>query len=73
MAEKMFQPAYGCCKHPKAGRNTQQKQFEIKIEIESSKLELINTEIDLEKNKLNFVFESCLSTLYPFPGQADIF
>ena len=23
-AEKMFRPAFGCCKHPKAGRNTQQ-------------------------------------------------
>ena len=24
-AEKMFRPAFGCCKHPKAGRNTQQQ------------------------------------------------
>ena len=24
MAEKMFRPAFGCCKHPKAGQNTQQ-------------------------------------------------
>ena len=23
----MFRPAFGCCKHPKAGRNTQQAHF----------------------------------------------
>ena len=23
-AEKLFRPAFGCCKHPKADRNTQQ-------------------------------------------------
>ena len=23
-AEKMFRPVFGCCKHPKAGQNTQQ-------------------------------------------------
>ena len=24
MAKKMFQPAFGCAQHPKAGQNTQQ-------------------------------------------------
>ena len=27
MAEKMFQPVFGCCKHPQAGWNTQQTDF----------------------------------------------
>ena len=26
----MFQPAFGCCKHPKAGPNTQQRETQKK-------------------------------------------
>ena len=79
--EKLFQPAFGCAQHPKAGQNTQQGKLQgsacVDVDVCKNRFYLKTEKISVIDSDWNFFrhgdgLEAVLQQVQPVPGTLQI-